>query len=465
MMLMPRAVLGVVMIPVCGAITGLHAQGGRDLICRGGSSGLEFRVVANPSPRSKPDHKLVRMSLRYRVASYGPNRTTPEPGSCGWASSNRPPGQVLFDERPNAQELRLQQGMPIDTSLSAAEGYEDTASIRRYMTASNHLWRFIYYEEAGVQALSDSHGPLPPLTLESLAARPAGAANPVSAATTVSTNPLAKTGTIGGVAKPLQAGPRDRHLKSDDELRRMPLQFLSIDRSLDKIGIKFIARPGAAASVTYSVDEPIREPSTGHWFFNHGAVQGSGAVEGGFRATVREVNVPLAGSNYTATNRLPIERGRTYHYIITVPASPEQAEQQLTGQFTTMRQDVRITISEIKILSSTIPSANVVWAYNLGDSIVRATGSGLFENAPNRIRIWLGARPGCATCQDIPSTLTALPGKDTGVAMEDIDLIWKQTMPAPTGWPSGNYTRTLTLHSLPGDIVFEARATIDVFRR
>lgn len=460
MALAPRVVLGVVMIPVCGAITVLHAQKGRDLICRGGSSGLEFRVVANPSPRSKPDHKLVRMSLRYRVSSYGPNRTTPEPGSCGWAGSDRPPGEVLFDERPNAQELQMREGVPIDTSVNAAaNGYEDTASIRRYMTVSNHRWRFIYYEEVGVRAFSDSHGPLPPLTLDALAARPA------SAATAASTHPLAETGTIGNVAKPLQAGPRDRHLKSDDELRRMPLQLVGIDRSLDKFGIKFIARPGAAATVAYSVDEPLREPSTGLWFFNHGAVQGSGAVEGGFRATIREVNVPLAGSNYTATNRLPIERGQTYHYIISVPASPEQAEQQLTGQFTTMRQDVRITISEIKILSSTMPSADVVWAYSIGDSIARTTGTNLFENAPNRIRLWLGARRGCVLCQDIPSTLTALPGKDTGVAMEEIDLIWKQTMPVPTGWPSGNYTRTLTLHSLPGDIVFEATATIEVFRR
>lgn len=460
MTLTARVVLGVVMIPVCGAITALRAQKGRDLICRGGSSGLEFRVVANPSPRSKPDHKLVRMSLRYRVSSYGPNRTTPEPGSCGWAGSDRPPGEVLFDERPNAQELQMRQGVPIDTSANAAEGYEDTASIRRYMTVSNHRWRFIYYEEAaGVPAFSDSHGPLAPLTPDVVAARPA------SAATAASTNPLAKTGTIGSVAKPLQAGPRDRHLKSDDELRRTPLQFVSIDRSLDKFGIKFIARPGAAATVAYSVDEPLREPSTGLWFFNHGAVQGSGAVEGGFRATVREVNVPLAGSSYTATNRLPIERGKTYHYIVSVPASPEQAEQQLTGQFTTMQQDVRVTISEIKILSSTIPSADVKWSYWIGDSIARVGGTSLFENAPNRIRVWLGARPGGPLSQDIPLTLTALPGKDTGVAMDQIDLIWKQTMPVPTGWPSGNYTRTLTLHSLPGDIVFEAVATIDVFRR
>ena len=457
MMPMPKVLLGVVMIPVCGAITALPAQGGRDLVCRGGSSGLEFRVVANPSPRSKPDHKLVRMSLRYRVSSYGPTRTTPEPGSCGWASSDRPPGQVLFDERPNAQEGR--QGVPIDTSLSAAEGYEDTASIRRYMTVSSHRWRFIYYDEAGVPAFSDSHGPLAPLTPDVATARP------TNATTAARISPLAKTGTIGRGAKPPQADDARRHFKTEDELRRMPLQLVGIERSLDKFGIKFIARPGAVATVTYSVDEPLREPSTGLWFFNHGAVQGSGAVEGGFRATIREVNVPLAGSNYTATNRLPIERGKTYHYIISVPASPDQAEQQLTGQFTTMRQDVRITISEIKILSSTIPSAEVKWAYWIGDSNVRASGTDLFENAPNRIRIWLGARRGCAPCQDIPSTLTALPGKDTGVAMEEIDLIWKQTMPVPTGWPSGNYTRTLTLHSLPGDIVFEATATIEVFRR
>jgi hypothetical protein len=120
MTLMPRVVLGVMMIPACCAITALHAQKGRDLVCRGGSSGLEFRVVADPSPRSKPDHKLVRMSLRYRVSSYGPDRTTPEPGSCGWAGAERPPGEVLFDERPNAQGLQMREGVPIDTSVNAA---------------------------------------------------------------------------------------------------------------------------------------------------------------------------------------------------------------------------------------------------------------------------------------------------------------------------------------------------------
>lgn len=460
MTLTSRVVLGVAMIPACGMITALPAQKGRDLVCRGGSSGLEFRVVADPSPLSKVDHKLVRMSLRYRVSSYGPDRTTLAPGSCGWAGSDRPPGEVLFDERPNAQELQMRQGVPIDRSVNAAaDGYEDTASIRRYMTVSNHRWRFLYYEETGVPAFSGSHGPLPPLTLDVVAARPP------SVATATSTNPLSKAGNVVRSAQPLQTGPSPRHLKSVDELRRTPLQFVRIDRSLDKFSIKFIARPSAAATVAYSVDEPIREPSTGLWFFNRGAVQGSGAIEGGFHTTVREVNVPLAGSDYTATNYLPIERGKTYHYIISVPRSVEEPEQQLTGQFTTMRQDVRVTITEIKILSSTIPSADVTWAYWIGDSIARVTGSDLFENAPNRIRLWLGALRGCPLCQDVPSTLTALPGKNTGVAKEEIDLIWKQSMPVPTGWPSGNYTRTLTLHSLPGDIVFEATATVEVFRR
>ena len=460
MTLTTRVVLGVLMIPVCGVITPLRAQKGRDLVCRGGSSGLEFRVVADPSPSSKVDHKLVRMSLRYRVSSYGPNRTTLVPGSCGWAGSDRPPGEVLFDERPNAQELQMRQGVPVDTSVNAAaNGYEDTASIRRYMTVSNHRWRFLYYEEAGVRAFSGSHGPLSSLTPD------VAAAHAPSVATATSTNPLSTAGTVAGSAKPLQAAPSVRHLKSADEIRRTPLQLGSIDRSLDKFSIKFIARTGAAATVAYSVDEPIREPSTGLWFFNHGAVQGSGAVEGGFHATVREVSVPLAGSNYTATNYLPIERGKTYHYIISVPRSPEEPEQQLTGQFTTMRQDVRVTITEIKILSSTMPSADVRWAYWIGYPDAQASMAKPLENAPNRIRLFVAAYKGTSLGQDIPATWTALPGKDAGVAKEEIDLIWKQSMPVPTGWPSGNYTRTLTLHSLPGDIVFEATATVEVSRR
>ncbi|HSQ29743.1 MAG TPA: hypothetical protein VLN49_07835 [Gemmatimonadaceae bacterium] len=296
-------------------------------------------------------------------------------------------------------------------------------------------------------------------------------------ATATSTNPLATSGIVGRNAKPLQAGLPGRHLKSADELRRAPLQLVRIDRALDKVGIKFIARPGAVATVLYSTDEPIREPTTGHWFFNHGVVQGSGAVEGGFHAEVREVNVPLAGSNYTATNRLPVERGKTYHYIITVPRSPEQAEQQLTGQFTTMRQDVRVTITEIKILSSTIPSADVTWGYWIGYPNSQAGGTNTLTNAPDRIRLFLGAYKagvsgggflgvgGHQLAPDLPGDWTAGPGKNTGVAKEEIDLIWKRSLPVPTGWPSGDYTRTLTLHSLPGDIVFEATAKLEVFRR
>ena len=66
-----------------------------------------------------------------------------------------------------------------------------------------------------------------------------------------------------------------------------PLRLTGVNTILDRFTIQFSGRPKATPIVLYSsTEKPVREPSTGRWFFPEGVVQGSGVVEGGFRAEV-----------------------------------------------------------------------------------------------------------------------------------------------------------------------------------
>src|SRR5688572_6472088 len=85
------------MTPMCGVDQKCPSNepSVRELYCRGGPSGLEFRLVANPSP-ANPD--FVRMALKYTVSE------ALKPGSCNWVrtfDALEPPGEVQFDIPPS----------------------------------------------------------------------------------------------------------------------------------------------------------------------------------------------------------------------------------------------------------------------------------------------------------------------------------------------------------------------------
>jgi hypothetical protein len=356
----------------------------RILFCRGGSSGFQFRVVADPSPNSSAETKIVRMGMTYRVSSaFVPEHVqTLSPGSCGWDTigvSRPPPGDLMFDIQANAQSLQVRQGVPVDRSVTAAVLYPDTASIRRYLSVSNQYWVFFVNDDA--ERLVVSHNPWdydPAAILAgSVQDAPTEAAMPAkqsegsttledaraAGAPTTAAMPAKQpdgTTTLGGARLPggTAAGTTPA-----------PLRFIEVNTVLDKFTIKFSARPNGSPTVHYSTSRPIREPSTGRWFFEGGALQGSGAISlGGFQAEVSEGTRRAVSADYIAWSRLAPERGKVYNFIITVPRGIDVQEEQYTGQLTTVGQHVRVVFSEINLLNdSDKGSAGDLIFLGLGD--------------------------------------------------------------------------------------------------
>ncbi|HET7602089.1 MAG TPA: hypothetical protein VFK36_03670 [Gemmatimonadales bacterium] len=139
----------------------------RQLMCRGGPSGFEFRVIANPSPAHPQSPRYVRLAIRYRAnvasdtAELALGRMSP--GSCGWDmrfGAPEPPGEVIIDIQTDAQASNASLGIPRDTSAPAVLAYPDTASLRRYLSEPSHFWTF-YQLDRG-EPLASSHGAYKP---------------------------------------------------------------------------------------------------------------------------------------------------------------------------------------------------------------------------------------------------------------------------------------------------------------
>ena len=139
----------------------------RQLMCRGGPSGFEFRVIANPSPAYPDPPQHVRLAIRYRahVASDTTELSLGgmSPGSCGWDmqfGAPKPPGEVIIDLETDAQASSVSLGLPRDTSIRAALSYPDTATFKKYLSDPRHFW-MVYHLDRG-EPLAMSHAAYEP---------------------------------------------------------------------------------------------------------------------------------------------------------------------------------------------------------------------------------------------------------------------------------------------------------------
>jgi hypothetical protein len=135
----------------------------RQLMCRGGPSGLEFKMIANPSPAYPESPRYVRLAILYRAHVSSDTAElalgSMSPGSCGWDmrfGAPKPSGEVIIDIQADAQASNAGLGIPRDTSAPAALAYPDTASLRRYLSEPGHFWTF-YHLDRG-EPLAMSHG-------------------------------------------------------------------------------------------------------------------------------------------------------------------------------------------------------------------------------------------------------------------------------------------------------------------
>jgi hypothetical protein len=139
----------------------------RQLMRRGGPSGFEFKVIANPSPAHPESPRYVRLAIRYRAYLASDTAelalASMTPGSCGWDmrfGAPEPPGEVIIDIKIDAQASNAGLGIPRDTSARAALAYPDTGSFSKYLSESSRFWTFFHLDRG--EPLATSHGAYKP---------------------------------------------------------------------------------------------------------------------------------------------------------------------------------------------------------------------------------------------------------------------------------------------------------------
>ena len=335
----------------------------RQLVCRG-KQGIDLRVERDSSPRTP---RLVVMALQYdrtREPS-GTDYARLQPGACTWNPTGfegnpTEPGVVHFDLPREAQPYSATAERQLDTTLTAAEHYPDTYTITRYLNDPAHYWVFYVDDVTNVSTSFGAHvAERRPPTLTTVRGR-----YDTATRTSVLTDGI--SGSVRDASVRRTGAATDRissERKPGNEsaavgaLVRAELRLVSVQTVLDRFTIQFSARPNATPSVRYSTAEPVKQAGTETWTFPGGVVQGSGAVEGGLAAEVAGGSASGFRATYTAWSRVAPERGKVYHYIITIPATPDQAMQQYVGQLTTVAQYARVVFTGYTLFDS--------WTYTL----------------------------------------------------------------------------------------------------
>lgn len=379
----------------------------RELMCRGGPSGLDLAVTGQPSPRN-PAYVEMRLDYRRDETDTGSGWLVLEPGTCSWnpglldAAVPIEPGYVLFDTQADAQhDLRQQQMLhgaaePVDVSSAAAERYADTLSIPRYLQDSGHFWVF-YVMDAGEQ-VAISHGPWKPSLTDQLAG--GGLEDPSSLPTTrEAPTPLGTRPVDDGLPDSREAPDPLGTTRLGDSLAPPPttpdlptlkLRGVSVGPTLEGVTVRFRTAPNAAPVVQFSKTKPIREPiaglrepnMTGRWMFESGA----------FAAHVHELT--QRKGSYFAVPMSPLERNTSYHFIIDVPAYGPSPAQQHIGEFRTWSQRVTVTFTEIRMVSPAETDLELTFvAGDLLRTLCQDDGNTCRWNAGsrNRIQVELGS--------------------------------------------------------------------------
>jgi hypothetical protein len=372
----------------------------RQLVCRG-KPGIDLRREQEPGAR---DSGLVTMGLHYERSTRapGPEYEHLEPGTCTWnpaGSTDVPPepGVVYFDLPREAQPWSAAGERQLDTTINGAANFPDVHSLGRYLADPAHYWVFYVDDVTNVSVSFGAHRrEYRPPTFTTVRGR-------YSAATGSSSLTDGLAGPVGD-ASPRRSTPtsqfaRERTPGAEDaatgRLARASLRFVAVNTVLDRFTIQFTARPKASPTVRYSTEQPVRQPSSGLWSFPGGVLQGSGAVESGFAAEVAGGTAEGFRAQYVAASRLPPERGKLYHFVITVPATPDEPAQQYKGQFTTVRQHARVVFTSVNLIDGWTYTQLNLYAGNaervelrLAEGVAQLTGiSREVDNAPDRLKI------------------------------------------------------------------------------
>jgi len=285
----------------------------RDLLCRGGSSGLLYGGGTNAG------NNLSKVIVTYRTSANvpGPSGSGLSAGSCAWTDRTampKEPGRIAFITASNAQLKQTQSGSAVDRSPTAAERWPDVNTIPEYLKDPAHYWRFTVVAADPDSALT--HGAwLRDLTNVVATGRSA-------AGSTSSSIPTA-TGTGSQVFRPGGAGTASA-LPSVYNIKNV-----TVKPGQEGVAIRFDAAPSIKPTVTVT-------PTAG------GApiqlVVGSGSTTG-------------AMWSYAAGNATKLARNTQYNYTINAPETANAPANSKSGTFKTIGQRATISISQIYLIS------------------------------------------------------------------------------------------------------------------
>jgi hypothetical protein len=293
----------------------------RDLLCRGGASGLLYGGGASAG------NNLAKVQLTYRVSPTVPGNTGSglAPGSCAWTSRTAmppEPGKIWFITASNAQLRATQSGTTVDRTPTAAERYPDVRSIPEYLKDPAHYWTFAVVSRDPDSAVTN--GPWKPdLTFASGSARDAGTATVRTQATSGS---VLQPYTPGAAATTTRAGSL------------FDIRNVSVTPALEGVVIRFEAAPNVKPIVT------VTPASVG-------------------AATQLAVGGAPAGTmwRYSAASNTKLLRNTTYNYTISVPASGNARANMKSGTFKTLGQNLTVAISQVYVISDGDRDGNGEW--------------------------------------------------------------------------------------------------------
>jgi hypothetical protein len=285
----------------------------RDLLCRGGTSGLLWGGGASAG------NNQARVQLSYRVSANVPGNSGAglAPGSCAWTDRTampREPGKIWFVTASNAQLRQMQSGVPIDRSPTAAERYPDMRSIPAYLEDPAHYWKFTVASRATDSALT--HGVWKP---DYGSVVSGGLRDPGTS--TVRTQPA----TVG-TSRPYTpgAGGATSRVNTLFDIRNV-----TVTPGLEGVVIRFEAAANSSPTVSIT-------PAT---------------VGSTIRLTVSGTTTSAGMTRYVAASNTKLARGMSYNYGILASATGNARQNNTSGTFRTLRQRVTIVVSRIDLIS------------------------------------------------------------------------------------------------------------------
>ena len=441
------------------------------------------------------------------------------PGSCTWrydGSKDIPfePGVVYFDIPRDGQSGRAPGAR--DTTIDVAMNFPDVVSLPRYLSDSTRYWGFYVDDVTNVSISFGPRGrPAPPITFgagtrdtaagattrsgthasaDLTTSKPATARGSTTVRAPTATDKVTapKPNSVTGPGAVSTASPTRKDPPLPDArtsgnrtaatatVVRAPLQLQGVSTVLGGFTIRFSARANASPTLLYSTEKPVRDRQTGEWAFPGGRpaygpqevggltgkpvlLPGSPAVVAGTQAEVVRRSTDAFRAQYTATSRpRTVGRGMVYHYIVTVPATPDFSHEQYVGQLTTVSQTVRTTITSFTVLKSSIYAKDLKYDFVAWTDVGRG---GPFEpcqsatcaNTGDYLRLLVFATP-----PQTSGSVFTTPGWNTqgsvimGIARQEFDL---RTI------PDDRPLRAFTLRSPSGEIEFEVQGTLEVVRR